>query len=201
MPRRFDAQTLVIASHNEGKVREIRDLLSPYRIVVTSAASLGLPEPVEDGGSFTENAAIKARAIAAASGLPALADDSGLTVASLAGAPGIRSARWAGPARDFGRAMERVEASLAGQRDRSAAFVCVLALAWPDGHLESFAGRVDGTLVWPPRGSHGFGYDPVFLPDGGVETFGEMAPDAKHAISHRARAFRKLVAACFHSAD
>jgi XTP/dITP diphosphohydrolase len=197
MARRFDSPALVIASHNEGKVREIRDLLAPYRVTVTSAGGMGLAEPVEDGHSFAANAEIKARAIAAGSGLPSLADDSGLVVDALGGAPGIYSARWAGRERDFGRAMERVEAGLAGQRDRSAAFVCVLALAWPDGGLESFEGRIEGSLVWPPRGSRGFGYDPIFLPEGGFETFGEMAPRAKHAISHRARAFRKLVAGCF----
>ncbi|MBT5414685.1 MAG: RdgB/HAM1 family non-canonical purine NTP pyrophosphatase [Rhodospirillaceae bacterium] len=197
MARRFDGPTLAIASHNEGKVREIRDLLSPFRIVVASAGGLGLPEPVEDGTSFAENAAIKAREIAQGSGLPALADDSGLVVDALGGAPGIYSARWAGPEKDFRRAMDRVEAGLAGQPDRTAAFVCVLALAWPDGGLERFEGRVAGRLVCPPRGTRGFGYDPMFLPEGGFETFGEMAPEAKHAISHRARAFRKLVAACF----
>ncbi|MDA0702678.1 MAG: RdgB/HAM1 family non-canonical purine NTP pyrophosphatase [Proteobacteria bacterium] len=197
MTRRFDAPALAIASHNEGKVREIRELLAPYRINVTSASGLGLPEPVEDGDSFAANAEIKARAITGGSGLPSLADDSGLVVDALGGAPGIYSARWAGPDKDFSRAMARVEAGLTGQRDRSAAFVCVLALAWPDGDVERFEGRVAGSLVWPARGNEGFGYDPIFLPGGGFETFGEMAPQAKHAISHRARAFRKLVAGCF----
>jgi XTP/dITP diphosphohydrolase len=178
-------------------VREIAALLAPFGVEIVAAPDLGLPEPIETGASFRENAEIKARAAAKASGSPALADDSGLVVPALDGAPGIWSARWAGPARDFRIAMERVERELAGKTDRRAHFVCALALAWPDGHCESFEGRVDGTLVWPPRGSRGFGYDPIFLPDGHAETFGEMAPEKKHAISHRADAFRKLVSACF----
>jgi XTP/dITP diphosphohydrolase len=199
-PRRFADDRLVIASHNAGKVREIADLLAPYGIAVVPAAELGLDEPAETGTSFTENAVLKARAAAAAAGLPALADDSGLSVRALGGVPGIHSARWAGPAGDFHAAMRRVEREIANQEDRHAHFVCVLALCWPDGHCETFEGRVDGTLVWPPRGERGFGYDPVFLPDGGAETFGEMEPDAKHAISHRARAFHRLTAACFGAA-
>jgi len=196
-PRQFTGGRLVVASHNEGKVVEITALLEPFDIDVVSAAALGLPEPEETGTSFVENAELKARAAATAAGLPSLADDSGLAVAALAGAPGIYSARWAGPSKDFGAAMERIEREIAGQDDRRAHFVCALSLCWPDGHCETFEGRVDGTLVWPPRGKRGFGYDPVFLPVGGTETFGEMEPDAKHAISHRAVAFRRLIDACF----
>ena len=201
MTRRFSGSRLVIASHNPGKVREIGDLLRPFAVELIAAAALGLPEPAETGASFRDNAALKARAAAAAANLPALADDSGLTVAALAGAPGIYSARWAGAAKDFGTAMARVERELAGAADRSAAFVAALALCWPDGHCEIFEGRVDGALIWPPRGDRGFGYDPMFVPRGGTLTFGEMEPDAKHAISHRADAFRKLVAACFRPRD
>ncbi len=202
MARRFTEDRLVIASHNAGKVREIAELLAPFGVAVVSAAALGLPEPEETGTTFAENAELKARAAAQGSGLPALADDSGLAVHALGGEPGIHSARWAetGSGRDFGVAMEKVEAALTGKADRSAQFACVLALAWPDGHVESFAGRVDGTLVWPPRGVRGFGYDPVFRPDGYDVTFGEMDPAKKHAISHRADAFAKLVAACFEDA-
>jgi XTP/dITP diphosphohydrolase len=192
------SEKLVIASHNEGKVREIGELLEPLGIAVTSAAALGLPEPEETGQSFAENAALKARAAAERAQLPALADDSGLSVAALGGAPGIHSARWAEDGegrRDFGRAMEKVQESLADSEDRSAAFVCALAMAQPDSSCEIFEGRVEGQIVWPPRGSHGFGYDPIFLPDGYNLTFGEMEPSEKHAISHRARAFAKLMAA------
>jgi XTP/dITP diphosphohydrolase len=197
MPRAFTDKKLVIASHNPGKVREIADLLSPFGVDVVSAATLDLPEPVEDGDSFEANAAIKAHAAAEAAGLPALADDSGLAVKALGGEPGIHSARWAGPEKDFMLAMKKVEAGLKGQENRRAHFACVLALAWPDGHLESFEGRVDGTLVWPPRGDKGFGYDPMFVADGYDVTFGEMDQAKKHTISHRANAFAKLVAACF----
>ena len=195
MTRRLGVRRLVIASHNAGKVREIAELLAPYGIEGVPAAALRLPEPEETGDTFLANAELKARA-AVRSGLPALADDSGLAVAALDGAPGIYSARWAGPDRDFSRAMAKVHDRL-GDRPRGAAFVAALALAWPDGHAESFEGRVEGRLVWPPRGERGFGYDPVFVPDGHDETFGEMDPDAKSRISHRARAFAKLAAACF----
>ncbi|SLN18059.1 RdgB/HAM1 family non-canonical purine NTP pyrophosphatase [Oceanibacterium hippocampi] len=200
--RRFADSRLVVASHNAGKVREINDLLSPYRLEAISAASLGLPEPEETGVTFAENAILKALAAAQGSGLPALADDSGLAVDALGGDPGIYSARWAGPDRDFGYAMERVEKALAAKganrpEARGAAFVSALALAWPDDHVECFEGRIAGTLVWPPRGNAGFGYDPMFLPEGVDETFGEMAPEEKHRISHRARAFRLLIDACF----
>jgi XTP/dITP diphosphohydrolase len=197
MARRFAGGTLVIASHNPGKVREIAELLAPHGAEVASAAALGLAEPEETGASFVENAVLKARAAAERARLPALADDSGLAVAALGGAPGIHSARWAGATKDFDVAMKRVNDLLDGSRDRSARFVCALALCWPDGHCETFEGEVRGTLVWPPRGSKGFGYDPMFMADGRSETFGEMEPGAKHAISHRADAFRKLVRACF----
>ena len=197
MARRFAEPRLVIASHNAGKVREIADLLAPHRVDVVSAEALGLPEPEETGATFVENALLKSEAAAAGAGLAALADDSGLVVPALSGAPGIYSARWAGPDRDFGVAMERVERDLGATGDRAAWFACVLALSWPDGHSETFEGRVTGTLVWPPRGDKGFGYDPMFVADGHDLTFGEMAPEAKHAISHRADAFRKLIAACF----
>ena len=192
---------LVVASHNPGKVREIAALLAPYGVDAVPAADLGLAEPEETGATFIANAELKARAAADASGLPALADDSGLEVDALDGAPGIYSARWAGTIKDFGFAMLRVEnalqqASAVTPGRRRANFTCALALAWPDGACDTFEGKVFGTLVWPPRGTRGFGYDPMFLPRDGVQTFGEMEPDAKHAISHRARAFEKLVAAC-----
>jgi len=188
---------LIIASHNAGKVREIRDLLTPLGISVTSAAELGLDDPEETGDTFEANAALKARAAASAGGLPALSDDSGLCVNALGGEPGIYSARWAGEPRDFGKAMEKVEAAWAetGSPDRSAFFVCVLALARPDGAVETYRGDVHGALTWPPRGEKGFGYDPVFVPEGHDRTFGEMDPHAKHAMSHRARAFEKFLAA------
>jgi XTP/dITP diphosphohydrolase len=198
--RKLRPGKLVIASHNAGKVREIRALLSPYGIEPVSAAELDLPEPEETGVTFVANAELKALQAADLSGLPALADDSGLCVEALGGEPGIFSARWAGESRDFGLAMRLVEDNLAAkgpQAPRDAHFVCALALAWPDGHVEWFEGRVDGTLVWPPRGERGFGYDPMFVPLGHEQTFGEMDPEAKHAMSHRADAFRQLVAAVF----
>jgi XTP/dITP diphosphohydrolase len=192
-PRRLERGRLVLATHNKGKLREIAELMRPYGIETVSAAELDLPEPDETGETFEENAALKARAAAIAARLPALADDSGLVVPSLGGAPGIYSARWAGTGKDFRIAMEKVEARLAGQSDRSGHFVAVLALAWPDGHIETFRGEVHGTLVWPPRGEKGFGYDPMFLAEGETLTFGEMDPAKKHGMSHRAVAFRKLV--------
>jgi XTP/dITP diphosphohydrolase len=201
MARRFAGDRLVIATHNPGKLREIAALIAPFGVDCVSAGSLGLPEPEETGLTFEENAILKARAASDRSGLPALADDSGLCVAALGGDPGIYSARWAGQGKDFADAMRRVEEQLAGKSDRSAFFVAALALAWPDGHIEVFRGEAHGMLVWPPRGGRGFGYDPMFLPNGGTQTFGEMDPDAKHAISHRAEAFRKLVAACFSTDD
>jgi XTP/dITP diphosphohydrolase len=195
MARRLAAGKLAIATHNPGKLLEMRDLLAPYGIATASAGELGVPEPDETGATFEDNAALKARAVSIASGLPALADDSGLVVPALAGAPGIYSARWAGPERDFTAAMRRVERELAG-KDRAAAFVAALALAWPDGHVECFAGEVLGRLVFPPRGVKGFGYDPIFVPAGFAESFGEMDPATKHRMSHRADAFRKLASAC-----
>lgn len=197
MSRRRPSGRLVIASHNPGKVREIADLVAPYGVTAVPAGELGLPEPEETGTSFRENARIKSTAAARRARAPALADDSGLVVPSLGGDPGIHSARWAGTGRDFSLAMERVERALEGAAERRAYFVCALSLAWPDGQVEDFEGRVDGTLVWPPRGTRGFGYDPMFMPDGHDETFGEMEPAEKHALSHRARAFAKLVDACF----
>ena len=200
MARRFGGGRLVIASHNAGKVREIVDLLKPYDAQIVSAAELGLAEPEETGTTFAANAELKALAAARAAGSPALADDSGLVVKALDGQPGIHSARWAGPERDFAAAMERIEHALGPDADRRARFVSALTLAWPDGHRETREGRVTGTLVWPPRGDNGFGYDPMFQPDGLEITFGEMSPDDKHAISHRANAFRKLIEACFDDA-
>ncbi len=189
--------TLVLATHNAGKAVEINDLLAPHGLRVISAGELGLPEPEETGETFAANALLKAHAAAQASGKPALADDSGLSVAALGGQPGIYSARWAGPSKDFGAAMRRVEAELDGNPNRAAAFICVLALAWPDGHSETFAGRTEGTLAWPPRGGQGFGYDPVFVPDGGDgRTFGEMDMAEKKKFSHRAKAFALFTAGC-----
>jgi len=187
--------TIVVASHNPGKAREIHALLSPFGFVVKSAAELNLPEPEETGATFAENAALKARAAADASGLVALADDSGLAVAALDGAPGIYSARWAGPSKDFGPAMARVARELKERdaADRSAKFVCALALADPLGEAEIFEGEIKGHLEFPPRGTKGFGYDPIFVPEGLTRTFAEIDPDEKHAVSHRARAFAKLV--------
>ncbi len=194
---------LVVATHNSGKLREIEDLLGPFGVVPVGAAALGLAEPEETGSTFSDNALLKARAAARASGMVALSDDSGLCVDALDGAPGIYSARWAGATKDFGAAMARVERELETRRAAPpwrAAFISVLALAWADGLVETFEGRVDGTLVFPPRGTAGFGYDPIFRPDGHDRTFGEMSAEEKHgipadgslALSHRARAFQKL---------
>ncbi len=191
--KRGDA--LVVASHNKGKVREIEELLSPFGFTVKGAAELGLVEPEETEATFEGNAILKARAAAEVSGMTALADDSGLSVNALDGAPGIYSARWAGEAKDFYAAMARVERELRDAKDRSAKFVCVLALASPDGEVETFRGEVEGTLVFPPRGAKGFGYDPIFVANGMSETFAEIDPGAKHAMSHRARAFEKFVTA------
>jgi XTP/dITP diphosphohydrolase len=197
MARRLPAgERLVIASHNPGKIAELDELMAPFGVSTVGAGALGLPEPEETGATFEANAALKARAGAQASGLLALADDSGLVVPALGGAPGIYSARWAGLPKDFRLAMERVQRELAA-RDRRAHFVAVLALAWPNGEAATWRGEAHGRLVWPPRGEHGFGYDPMFIPDGYDLTFGEMDPALKHQISHRARAFAKLVAACF----
>jgi XTP/dITP diphosphohydrolase len=199
---------LVIATHNPGKLAEMRELLMPYGIDAISAGELGLPEPDETGMSFRDNARIKAEAAAKAAGLPAFADDSGLAVDALDGAPGIYSARWAGPDKDFRRAMATIEQKINERgattaKQRHAHFVSALCVAWPDGHLEEFEARVNGTLVWPPRGDQGFGYDPMFLPDSQSRTFGEMSSEEKHSLpprgkglSHRARAFLKLAEAC-----
>lgn len=198
--RRFSGETLVVASHNTGKVREISELLVPYDVNAVSAEKLGLPEPEETGKTFIANAELKALAAAKGANLPALADDSGLVVPALNGAPGIYSARWGGPDRDFDVAIARVIDEV-GAADPAAHFTCALTLAWPDGHMESFEGYVNGTLTWPKRGEKGFGYDPIFIPDGHTRTFAEMNPADKHAISHRADAFQQLIAACFHGPD
>ena len=199
---------LVIATHNPGKLVEMRELLAPYGVEAMSAAELSLPEPEENGATFAANARIKAQAAAEASGLPAFADDSGLAVDALGGAPGIYSARWGGPAKDFAHAMRKVEDALGAAdamkpEQRRAQFVAALCLAWPDGHTEDFEAHVPGTLVWPPRGDKGFGYDPMFLPEGFDRTFGELSREEKHGLpphglglSHRARAFTQLAAAC-----
>ena len=192
---------LVVASHNVGKLREIADLVSPYGLDAVSAGSLGLPAPEDTENTFAGNARLKAVAAATASGAPALSDDSGLEVAILNGDPGVYSARWAGPSKDFGVAMrsvaDKVEAAGGWTKaDPEANFTCALCLAWPDGEAHVFEGKVFGRLIWPPRGDRGFGYDPMFLPDGEALTFGEMDPASKHAISHRARAFALFVAAC-----
>jgi XTP/dITP diphosphohydrolase len=199
---------LVIATHNPGKLAEMRGLLAPYGIEATSAGELKLNEPDEIGMTFRDNARIKALAAAKATGLAAFADDSGLAIDALDGEPGIHSARWAGPDKNFNRAMDEVETRLRQRgattpEQRRAHFISALCVAWPDGHVEEFEGRVDGTLVWPPRGDQGFGYDPMFSPDGHARTFGEMSSEEKHGLpprgkglSHRARAFRKLAEAC-----
>ena len=197
MARRFTENKLIIASHNPGKVREIGELLEPWSVVAVSASELNLPEPEETGLTFVANAKLKADAAALTAKLPALADDSGLAVSALDGAPGIYSARWGGPEKDFDHAMARVNEEIGTNPDRSAKFVCALALTWPDGHSEIFEGTVDGTLVWPPRGDRGFGYDPMFLANGDAGTYGEIDPTEKHENSHRAVAFRKLIDSCF----
>lgn len=186
---------LVIATHNEGKVREIAELLAPFNLDVVSAGALGLPEPDETEPTFAGNAILKAEAAMRAANLPALADDSGLCVNALNGDPGIYSARWAGPNRDFDFAMTRVHDELANNRDRSAYFICVLALAQPGQETIVFEGRAEGTLTWPPRGEHGFGYDPIFVPAGETRTFGEMRHEEKLPLTHRAKAFAKLTEA------
>lgn len=197
MSRLFKEPKLVLATHNPGKVVEIADLLKPFGIEVVSAGELGLPEPEETEMTFEGNARLKAHAAAKAADLPALADDSGLAVAALDGAPGIYSARWAGPNKDFSVAMDRVREELGENPSREAMFVCALTLAWPDGHDETFLGTITGALKFPPAGENGFGYDPIFVPTGFSQTFGEMDPAKKHAMSHRAHAFEQLVAACF----
>lgn len=200
--RRFDGDRLVIASHNAGKVREIGELMRPFGVAVFSAGDLDLAEPEETEDTFAGNARIKAHFAARQSGLPALSDDSGIQVDALGGAPGVHTADWAetGNGRDFAMAMTKVWTLLEEKnaaRPRTARFCCTLCLAWPDGHDELFEGSVEGQVVWPMRGTRGFGFDPVFLPDGETETFGEMDPAKKHGMSHRADAFAKLVAGCF----
>ena len=180
---------LVIATHNSDKLREINGFIDPLGLELTSAAALGLPEPEETAPDFTGNAAIKAIAVASAAGLPALSDDSGFCVLALGGAPGVQSARWAGPKKNYAAAMARVNRELGVSPDRSAWFVCVLCLAFPDGTHEFFPGRTDGQVVWPPRGKNGFGYDPIFMPEHRNLTFGEMKPAIKQLLSHRGRAF------------
>ena len=208
MARKLEGR-IVIATHNPGKLREMQALLAPFGLETVSAGDLGLPEPDETGATFIDNALIKARAAAQAAQLPAFADDTGLCVEALDGAPGLYTARWAGPAKDYDAAMARIEAGLR-ERDcfapaqRRAHFICALAVAWPDGEEETFVGRVEGACIWPPRGPAGFGYDPMFQPDGFARTFGEMTPQEKHglpadgsrALSHRARAFQALMRAC-----
>ncbi len=191
--RRLAPGRLVLATHNPGKVVELAELLGPHGLEVVSAGALGLPEPEETGLTFIANAELKALAAATASGLPALADDSGLCVEALGGAPGIYSARWAGESKDFAVAMARIHAEMPAGASDAAHFICALSLAWPDGHVENVEGRVDGRLVWPPRGHNGFGYDPLFLMDGHTQTFGEMPRAAKEADNHRARAFTLLL--------
>ena len=203
MPRPFSDDRLVLATHNAGKLAEFQALMKPIGIAVQSSAELDLPEPVEDGLTFEANAVLKAESAAMRSGLPCLADNSGLEVFGLDGEPGIYSARWAGPDRDFTLAMARVRDELARrfgsfeQAEKRARFIAVLCLVWPDGHREIVEGEVLGDLVDPPRGSGGFGYDPMFQPDGSSQTFGEMAPAAKRQLSHRARATDRLLARCF----
>ncbi|MBT4888340.1 MAG: RdgB/HAM1 family non-canonical purine NTP pyrophosphatase [Rhodospirillales bacterium] len=202
MARLFQEQKLVIASHNAGKVREIDELLAPFGVEALNAGELGLSEPVEDGDSFIANAIIKAQSAASESGLAALADDSGLCIDVLGGSPGIHSARWAGPEKDFGLAMDNIMEATADFEEVKAHFTCALALCWPPSHanagsIQTFEGYVHGKLDWPTRGDKGFGYDPIFVPDGYDITFAEMEPSQKHAMSHRASAFNQLVAACF----
>jgi XTP/dITP diphosphohydrolase len=197
MARHFEGGKLVIASHNPGKVREIQALLNPFEAEVISAGELGLPEPEETGDTFTANAELKAQAAAMVANLPALADDSGIVVNGLNGQPGIYSARWGGPAKDFNHAMGRVWTELEAIEDKSAHFTSALALCWPDGHSEIFEGYIHGTIVWPQRGDKGFGYDPIFQPNGHNQTFGELENNVKYSISHRFQAFEKLVEACF----
>ncbi|MGL1921311.1 MAG: RdgB/HAM1 family non-canonical purine NTP pyrophosphatase [Hyphomicrobiales bacterium] len=203
--RKFTEKTLIVASHNQGKIREINELLKPFGILAKSAAELNLIEPEETGETFAENAELKALTAAEASGLPCLADDSGYSVVALNGDPGIYSARWAGDHKDFALAMQMVECKLQDKdaqedEDRAAAFICALTLAWPDGHMETFEGRVDGTSIWPPQGENGFGYDPIFKAKGHDRTFAEMDRSEKQKISHRADAFEQLVNACFKAA-
>jgi XTP/dITP diphosphohydrolase len=201
--RRFSGQRLLVATHNRGKLNELTRLLAPHGIAVIGATELELAEPEETGASFSANARIKAIAASGAAGLPALADDSGLEVVGLDGRPGVHTARWAGPERDFTAAMRRVRDELAARfgsfaaADKRAAFVCALCLAWPDGHLEEVEARTTGMIAPEPRGEHGFGYDPLFIPDGEARTFGQMLHEEKAALSHRAKAVALLLERCF----
>lgn len=196
--RRLTERRIVLATHNAGKVREVAELLAPWGLDVVAAGALGLPEPAETEDSFIGNATIKAKAAAIASGLPALADDSGFCVNALDGAPGVRTADWAETpsGRDYAMAMAKVERLARHTADRGGAFCCALVLAWPDGHAEAFLGEAKGHWVWPPRGTRGFGFDPMFVPDGHAQTFGEMDPAQKHRISHRTAAFAQLAVVC-----
>lgn len=199
MTRQFLENTLIVASHNQGKVREIASLLEPYDMTVTDASALKLDEPIEDGDNYIANAGIKAKAAAIVSGMPALSDDSGFEVSAINGDPGLYSARWAGKNKDFSLAMKKVYDAItfSGSTDTSCRFVCALALCWPDGEMVTTQGVIEGTYAWPPRGARGFGYDPMFQPNGYDQTFGEVDPDWKHAVSHRAIAFQKLIDLCF----
>lgn len=199
MRRLSPGERLVLATHNPGKVRELAEMLQPRGVEVVSAGALGLPEPDEDAPDFAGNARLKALAAALGSGLPALADDSGFAAAALGGLPGVVSARWAGPQKDFAAAMARVHHEMAGSTDHRAWFTCALSLAWPDGETATFLGRVEGTVAWPPRGSLGFGYDPMFVPLDSTKTYGEMDPAHKHATSHRARAMTQVLLKFFHT--
>ena len=195
--RKFNDKKLLIASHNAGKVREIKELLAPFGLEIISAADLKIEEPEETEDTFEGNARLKALYCARLSNLPSLSDDSGLVVPALGGQPGVYSARWAGPEKDFKKAMKRLEDELSGKSNRSAYFICTLALAWPDGRVETFEGRWDGMLIFPSRGQNGFGYDPIFIPNGCQITAAEMVPEIKYKSSHRAKAFKKLVDGCF----
>ena len=195
--RKFKDKIIILASHNPGKIREIAELLNPYKLEIIFAPDLGLIEPEETGTTFVENAELKAQYAASTARLPSLSEDSGLVVPALNGAPGVYSARWAGDKKDYSKAMRKIEQLIKRHTDRTAFFFTAMSLCWPDGHCETFKGKIKGRLVWPPRGKLGFGYDPVFLPNGKRKTFGEMLPKAKHAISHRANAFAKLETACF----
>ena len=195
--RKFKDKKLLIASHNAGKVREIKELLLPFGLEIISAADLKIEEPEETEPTFEGNARLKALYCAKASQLPSLADDSGLVIAALDGQPGVYSARWAGPEKDFNKAMKRIEDELFGKNNRSAYFICSLALAWPDGYVQTFEGRWNGMLTFPARGLNGFGYDPIFIPNGSQITAAEMTPQEKQKLSHRAKAFKKLVDECF----
>ena len=199
MPRQLTEPTLILASHNQGKLREIRELLAPFAVTVKTVGELGLPEPDETETTYMGNAILKAKAAALASGLPALSDDSGFEMMALDKDPGLYSARWAGPNKDFSMAMQKVQDAFvaSGSTDRHCRFVCALSIVWPDGHDETVEGIIDGEYIWPPRGDRGFGYDPIFQLEGDHRTFGEVDPEWKHDVSHRAKAFTLLLDRCF----